>query len=533
MNFSNKVKDKIKMFGNAIDQARYFLDESPMYFDETGSWWIWNDVEYKYEMVDEISVCNLISECIPDDVLIKNQLRNELLFSIKMESRRRKPLDFEKTWIQFKDKIYDYEKGTIFNAEPIYFNTNPVPHVIGNSTDTPIIDKLFNEWVGAEFVTTLKEVCAFSLVQDYFLHRIICLTGSGCNGKGRFIAFLQKLLGETNCCSSELDSLIKSSFGTSDLYKKLLCLMGETDFGVLSATGRIKSLSGQDPINAQFKNKNAFKFYNYAKIIIATNTIPATTDKTDGFYRRWLIIDFPNKFKEGNDPLDLISEEEYCNFLRQLFPMVINLRKRGMFTNDGDIEHRKARYEAKSNPFAKFIKENYKKSDVNSYVEVYDMFNSFEIYLQERGLRKITYNEFKKLFASESLEMDEDKEYKDIYNKETGKFDRKQVRVKRLYGYSILPVKTNKTDKTEISYQGTYRDKYNSVSVLSCLSQNDKISISLVEQYIKEDIKKEYFVSDFCNLNCSDTEIKEILSCLVARGDLIETPEKGWKVVAK
>jgi len=50
---------------------------------------------------------------------------------------------------------------------------------------------------------------------------------------------------------------------------------------------------------------------NYAKILIATNNLPTTTDKTIGFYRRWLIIDFPNQFSEKKDILADIPNEEY------------------------------------------------------------------------------------------------------------------------------------------------------------------------------------------------------------------------------
>ena len=53
-----------------------------------------------------------------------------------------------------------------------------------------------------------------------------------------------------------------------------------------------------------------FDDINYAKLIIATNNLPATTDKTMGFYRRWMIIDFQSIFR-SKDILKDIPEEEY------------------------------------------------------------------------------------------------------------------------------------------------------------------------------------------------------------------------------
>ena len=69
---------------------------------------------------------------------------------------------------------------------------------------------------------------------------------------------------------------------------------------------------------------------NNATLFIASNSMPITEDRTDGFYRRWLIIDFPNKFEEGSDPLNRINDEEYNNLCLQLFellPILISRRK--------------------------------------------------------------------------------------------------------------------------------------------------------------------------------------------------------------
>ena len=77
--------------------------------------------------------------------------------------------------------------------------------------------------------------------------------------------------------------------------------MGETNFSELNKTSILKKLTGQDVIGFEYKNKNPFDGFNYAKILIATNNLPTTTDKTIGFYRRWFIIDFPNRFSEEKD----------------------------------------------------------------------------------------------------------------------------------------------------------------------------------------------------------------------------------------
>ena len=94
---------------------------------------------------------------------------------------------------------------------------------------TPVIDKIFNEWVGEKYIKTLYEIIAYCLISDYPIHRLFCLIGAGLNGKGCFLRLLSKFIGEDNITSTELDVLLSSRFEVTRLHKKLVCMMGETN----------------------------------------------------------------------------------------------------------------------------------------------------------------------------------------------------------------------------------------------------------------------------------------------------------------
>ena len=162
--------------------------------------------------------------------------------------------------------------------------------------------------------------------------------------------------------------------------------MGETNFDLISNTDYLKKLTGQDLVRAEFKGKDCFDFRNYAKLIMATNSLPPTADKTEGFYRRWKIIEFPNKFTEEVEVLCNVTEEEYNNLGLKCLNIAKRLWKERRFTNDGDFDERKKRYEEKSNPLMKFIEENCEK-DINSEVFFQEFFESLNNYLEERGHR--------------------------------------------------------------------------------------------------------------------------------------------------
>lgn len=349
-------KDAGKIFSKR-GQAQQFIIHQPIFYDRSGMWWMWSINKKCWELVDEVDILNMIQDSNGADI-ITSKSRTEIINSLKQEGRKNIPKTIKKTWVQFKDRIYDIENGDYIQATPEYFVTNPIPYEVSGDPSTPKIDKIFKEWVGSEYVDTLHEIIAYSVLPDYPIHRLFCFLGSGLNGKSCFLRLLKNFLGDKNVTSTELDILMSSRFEVTRLHKKLVCMMGETNFSEMSKTSIIKKLTGQDVIGFEYKNKKPFEDVNYAKILIATNNLPATSDKTIGFYRRWSIIDFPNQFDEKKDVLAEIPEEEYNNLATRCITVLNKLLIKKSFHNEGTIEERMQKYEKKSNPFENFWKEN-------------------------------------------------------------------------------------------------------------------------------------------------------------------------------
>lgn len=369
-------------------QTENFNKIQPLFYDKAGLFWLWNGITKCWEIVDEVDILNMIEKATNEDI-ISSKSRTEILNSLKQKGRLNTPKPIKKTWIQFVDKIYDIEDGSCFDATPEYFVTNPIPWKVSGDPRTPTMDKIFEEWVGKEYVPLLYEILAYCLIPDYPINRLFCLIGSGLNGKSKFLELLQIFVGMQNVCSTELDSLISSRFEVTRLHKKLVCLMGETNFGEISKTSILKKLTGKDIIGFEYKNKNPFEDYNYAKILIATNNLPTTTDKTIGFYRRWCIIDFPNTFSEKKDILKDIPEEEYNNLATNSIIILNKLLKKREFTNEGTIEERAEKYESKSNFLEKFIK-LFTEEDANSYITKSDFIKKFTEWTDENRYRKMS-----------------------------------------------------------------------------------------------------------------------------------------------
>jgi len=395
----------ITSFYDKRDLAKQFLKIQPLFYDRNKNWWMWDNVNFCWVLSDEVDIINLVNKLSIVDT-INSKERNEILESLRQEGRDKKPKDIKSTWIQFKDKIIDIENQTEFKATPDYFITNPIPweiHPFGID-ETPNLDRIFEEWVGKDYVKTLYEILAYSLLPDYPINRIFCFVGSGMNGKSCFLRLLKNFIGENNCCSTELDTLLSSRFEVTRLYKKLLCQMGETNFEEMSKTSLLKKLTGGDLIGFEHKGKNPFESNNYAKIIISTNNLPSTTDKTVGFYRRWLIIDFPNQFSEKKDILKDIPDEEYQCLALKCSRILKEIIQKREFTNEGSIEERMERYESKSNFLDKFLKLFIDKEDPNGLITKSDFYKRFVSWSKEQRHRELSEIAVSKLMKERNIE---------------------------------------------------------------------------------------------------------------------------------
>jgi putative DNA primase/helicase len=382
-------KKSLLIMKNKLYQAEEFIKINPFFYDKNKLWWIWNEKKFRYENIDEVDLLNKFKGEEYNNEIINSTERNEIINSFKQIGRLNIPEEPSQNWIQFKDKIINIETDEEILATPKYFITNPIDWKIGEKEDTPAIDILFSSWVNEEHQQELYEILAFCMLPNYFIHRMFCLIGSGANGKSTFLKILQRFIGVENITSSSLNMLMNERFEGSKLYKKLVCLMGETTFNLITNTDFLKKLTGEDLVRAEFKGKNPFDFLNYSKLIMATNSLPPTADKTEGFYRRWKIIKFPNKFDKEIDILHNILDEEYENLTKKCYNILKQLWKDRLFTNDGSFDERKQIYENESNPLMKFIKENYKK-ELNGEVLFQEFYEGFSSYLEERGHRLLS-----------------------------------------------------------------------------------------------------------------------------------------------
>lgn len=388
---------------NHYQLALEYLEQQPIYYDENKKWWLWRENKHKWVMSDETDLLARLDQAIntPQNT-IKNKAKNELLEAIRRVARQKQPKPFQDTWVQYGNEIWDARTNEkVTDATPDYFATNPIPWTISGNTETPNIDRLFTEWVGAEYRETLHEIIAYTTLQSQALQRMFAFVGAGANGKGTLLQVMIRFLGRENIATTELKYLTTKNFEATVLYRKLAVLMTEVEENDLKSTNLLKSLTGGDPIRFEFKGHDPFTDYSYATPILATNALPETQDKTQGNYRRWLVIDFPNTFTINPNLLDCIPDKEYNNLATRALQTAKRLLEAGKFTNEGTIAEREKKYEDRANPVGSFIEQHCEQDLAGEFAPI--KFQEFYVRLNE-WLRKNNHRQMNAKRVSRALE---------------------------------------------------------------------------------------------------------------------------------
>ena len=396
---------KLNIFVDYIKLAEMFQKKQPYFYDKQKIWWLWNPQKACWQRIDETDILNSMDTTVNGLFLFKSQTKSEIMNALRMQGRKKLPQPMHKTWIQCGTKIFDL-KGEIFESSPEWFTTNPIPWNLTKSqeTQTPTIDQFFNDWVSPEYVPLLYEIVAYCMLSDYPIRRVFCFDGAGANGKSTYMKIIENVVGKENVCTADF-GILSTRFETSKLYKKLVCEMNEISHKQLKDSSTFKKLTGGDMIRYEFKGKDGFDDYSFAKLIIATNKLPESPDKSKGYFDRWCIIDFKNTFEEKPGLLDSIPEQEYENLCRKCLKILSELLKTGKFTREGQPEERRERYEERSSPIHDFMKDYSVSDNPEAEMPLWVIYDDYSVYLAERGYRKASRQELGKLLRTRGFDI--------------------------------------------------------------------------------------------------------------------------------
>lgn len=216
-------------------------------------------------------------------------------------------------WINFRNGFYDPIAQKMIPHDPKYRAINQIPH--DYDPEAELTGEEVERWLDLivpqpDDREMLLQYIGYSMTRDTRFQKMLILLGLGGSGKSTLIRMDEKIIGSENISNISLKEL-SQRFASYGLLGKLLNSCADLEVSALEDTSVIKKVLGEDSLRAEAKGKDAISFKNYAKLIFSTNELPLVlSEKTNGFYRRLLILNMNNQPEHKRaDYLEILSRE--------------------------------------------------------------------------------------------------------------------------------------------------------------------------------------------------------------------------------
>ncbi len=272
---------------------------------------------------------------------------------------------------------------------PKFIFLHKLPIKYDPDADCIKIKKFLSQILYERDILVIQELFGYLLWRDYPIQKAFVFVGEGSNGKSTLIRLIAKFIGKENVSSIPLQELENNRFAKVELYGKLANVYADLPDKALTNTGAFKMLVGGDLISAEVKFGGRVKFINYAKLIFSTNKVPETRDNTDAFYRRWIIINFPNKFESDKADPNILEKittpEELSGLLNFALEGLKRLLLNSQFSYSLSTEEVRIKYIMVSNPVLAFV-ESCVEANPENWIEKDILYGAFRNFCIQHGL---------------------------------------------------------------------------------------------------------------------------------------------------
>ena len=304
--------------------------------------------------------------------------------------------------INLKNGLLDIRTRELKPHTPEFLSTIRIPVTYDSNTDCPRIKQFFAEVLEPEDIPTIHELAGYALIPDYSIQRAFLLIGDGSNGKSTLLSLLRTFLGKDNCSSVPWRALEYSRFASSRLDGKLLNIYADLPSRSMDSTGAFKMLTGGDAISAEKKFKDGYSFVNFARLVFSANKPPRILDEDSyAFWRRWIIINFPNQFPENDPKTDpeilsrLTTESELSGLLNLALDGLQRLLANSKFSYGKTVDQTQSYYLRASDPVYAFV-EDCCEFDSDAVTSKDTLFEAFKNYCKENKTPLINRDSFAK-----------------------------------------------------------------------------------------------------------------------------------------
>ena len=198
-------------------------------------------------------------------------------------------------------RFIEGKKEIVQSRLPVSYNPNAAAPALWLN----FLDGLLYE----EDIPTLQEFIGYCLIPSNKGQRMMVIKGNGGEGKSQIGAVLSTIFG-TNMKDGSIGKISENRFARADLEHILLCVDDDMRMEALRQTNYVKSIvTAQGKMDLERKGKQSYQGWMFARLMAFSNgDLQALYDRSDGFYRRQLVLTTKEKPVDRADDPDLAEK---------------------------------------------------------------------------------------------------------------------------------------------------------------------------------------------------------------------------------
>ena len=245
-----------------------------------------------------------------------------------------------------------------------------------------------------EDIPTLQEFIGYSLIPSNKGQRMMVIKGNGGEGKSQIGAVLGALFG-SNMKDGSIGKISENRFARADLEHILLCVDDDMRMEALRQTNYVKSIvTAQGQMDLERKGKQSYQGWMYARLLAFSNgDLQALYDRSDGFYRRQLILTTKDKPLSRVDDPDIAEKmaAEVEGILLWAFEGLQRLVKNGFqFTESDRAKRNRELVKRDNNNVFDFLEsEGYIRLKADACTSSKELYEVYKMWCEENSLNAI------------------------------------------------------------------------------------------------------------------------------------------------
>lgn len=224
--------------------------------------------------------------------------------------------DSQPYYFAVENGVIDMSTGAFLPHSPLHYLTSKAPVRYDPTATCPEIEKfLISAFSSSDNVLSFLDIMT-AKTTDLLFEFFCVFIGGGANGKSKAEDLIRAFFGDEAIAEVDIATLSQNRFDRKELLKKKFLINSEVS-GDQRESRWIKYISGGGRLDADQKGKEHIQFRPRCLIIIDTNDPPRFADRSYGFERRLVKIDFKVRFVEPEEFQGLPGEQIKDPFLLQ------------------------------------------------------------------------------------------------------------------------------------------------------------------------------------------------------------------------